>query len=230
VRAQVILCDSIIAQAADLSRWVAWLVDRFAAFGGSLGQEATNLRGYKQLIDRDAAFLQQQAGAAAARLQAGREELFTRLGKVRDAVYALAWDVDLGYTNYYGGWPHSRIALIEQELAAAGSAKLRFESARLLHGLTGEVGGVYDVASALLDNALELIATEIPGYEDQDSAQVWGTHEVVGARAELAGLAQLAAQWAGEQPADEEDEATTDAAAHAAFGVPYLSFQQFAGR
>lgn len=230
VRAQVMLCDSIIAQATDLSRWVAWLADRFAAFGGSLGEEATNLRGYKQLIDRDAAFLQQQASAAAARLQAGREELFTRLGKVRDAVYTLAWDIDLGYTNYYGGWPHSRIAVIEQELAAAGSAKLRFESSRLLHGLTGEVGGVYDVASALLDNALELIATEIPGYEDQDSAQVWGTHEVVGASAELAGLAQLAAQWASEQPADDEDEATTDAAANAAFGVPYQSFQQFAGQ
>jgi hypothetical protein len=230
VRSQLVLVAPIVSQAAELSRWSGWLAGRFAAVGGTLGAEATNLQGYQQMIDRDSAYLAQQAGAAQARLQAKPEELFTRLGKVRDAVYTLAWDVDLGYQNYYGGWPHTRIGDVEQSLQSAGSAQLCFTASRVLHRLVSDVSGVYDVASALLDNALDLLATEIPDYDGYDSAQTWGTHEVVGARGELAALSQVAVQWAGQPPAEAEDTATTDQAANSVLGMAYADFEQVAGQ
>jgi hypothetical protein len=221
----------LIAGATELGRWVGWLGGRFTACGGVLAQETANLQAYQQLIERDGGSLREQVTAARDQLAAGSDDvLFRRLGAVRDAVYSLAWNVDLAYQNYYGGWPHQRVGTAIQALEGAGPVQLRSAVSGMLTRLLAEVDSIYEAASSVLDVALTAITEEVPGYPGEDSAQVWGAHEMVGARAELAALSQQAGAWAGEQPAADEDEDTLDAAAQAAFGLSYQSLVQAAGQ
>ena len=69
--------------------------------------------------------------------------------------------------------------------------------------------------------AKELVDTRIPGYDQQDGAQPWASHEVVKARTELAALAQRVAQWTQAEPSGEEDHATIDQEAQTIFGIGY---------
>ena len=227
VKAQLQLASPLVAKAAELGRWLAWLAPRFTIFGGYLGEEADNLHGYRQLVDGDGAQLGQALQAAQGALGQGTGAVFAGLAALRNAVYALAWHVDLGYQNYYGGWPHQRLGAVAQAVSEAGSPRLCHEAGTVLAHLAGDVDQVYGVAAGLLDIALQVITAQVPGYDGQDSAQPWGTHEVVGARAELSAIAQTAAGLAGHE-ADEEDEASLEQACQASFGIPYLTFDQVA--
>ncbi len=219
----------LVAKATELSRWVSWLAQRFAVCGGQLAEEANNLRGYQQLLDRDGPYVNQQGIAVRNALTHEDGVLFEQLAGLRNAVYGLAWDVDLGYPNYYGGWPHHRLSVVGNAVNDAGSPTLCHEAGLVLGHLTEGLDSVYAMASALLDVALEVISTQIPGYEGEDSAEPWGTHEVTGARTELSGVAQLAAALAAHEPDDDEDQADLDQACRASFGIPYLNLNQLAG-
>lgn len=229
VRRQLVAAMPLLTAAPNLTGWAEWLAGRFSSFGGTLAEEAAGLNGYKQLVEGDATDVAEQLTAASEQLtRATDDELFATLAAVRAAVFRLAWDVDLGYPSNYGGWPHQRVAVVVQALMEAQSACLRYAGGLALYRLATDIDRVYDSAAALLDTALQVIAAQVPGYEVDDGAEAWSTHEVVGAKAQLGELTQLVAQWAGEQPAAEEDQATLDEAAYASFGIPYEHLQQLA--
>jgi hypothetical protein len=219
----------LVAKATELSRWVAWLSTRFAVVGGHLAQEAANLQGYQQLIDRDGAALADQLRQLRRGLAGSTTgAIHAKIAGVRNAVFTLAWNVDLGYTSYYGGWPHHSIGLAAQALNNAGSPQLCVEAGQILRRLAGDVESIYTMASGLLDIALQVITTPIPEYTGEDSAEAWGTHEVMGAQAELSGITQLVNGWPQEVE-DDEDQADLNHAAQAAFGVPYQNLSGVVG-
>jgi hypothetical protein len=225
VQAQAQLAAPLVAKASELGRWLGWLAPRFTIFGGYLGEESDNLHGYRQLVDGDGTRLAQVLPEVQESLGQGRDAMFAALAGLRSAVYALAWNVDLGCQNYYGGWPHQRLATVAQAVSEAGSAQLCHEAGTVLRHLAADVDQVYGVASGLLDVALQVVTAQVPGY--RDAIEVWGTHEVVGARAEVSALAQLAAGLAGHEPG-QEDQAHLEQACQASFGIPYLTFGQIA--
>jgi hypothetical protein len=229
VTAQLDLATPLVAKATELSRWVTWLAPRFGAFGGTLAEEVASLTGYQQLVDRDGAHLNAQIAAARGLLGAGPDEdLYAALAGVRDAVYTLAWDVDLGYAAYFGGWPHHRLGAVAQAVQESGSAHLSFEASGPVRRIATDTDSVYAVVVGLLDIALGVVDAEVPGYGGRDSAQSWGAPEVAGARTEVAALIQLGAQWAAQQPFDEADEAALEQATQASFGIAHESFRQIA--
>ena len=73
----------------------------------------------------------------------------------------------------------------------------------------------------VLDIAQELVHARIPGYDRQDGAQPWASHEVIKARAELGQIAQRVYQWAQAEPAGEQDSGTLDHEAQTVFGIGY---------
>src|SRR5262249_27602655 len=229
VEAQIHLATPLVDAAAELSRWVAWLAPRFSVFGGYLAAEANSLQGYQQLIDRDGPYLGQALGVLGRSLGLDTRAQFGRLAPMRNAVFGLAWDVDLGYPNYFGGWPHHRLDLVAQALPGTGSARLCHEAGAILAHLARDIGRVYGMASRLLDTAQAVITSPVSGYQGQDTAEPWDTHEVAGAQSELAELEQTLAGLADQQGGEGEEHVALDQAWEAALGAPDQHLQQVAG-
>jgi hypothetical protein len=217
--------------ATQLSQWAAWLAPRFTAAGGELAAEATTLGHYKALIDQDTAYLNRMYAEARQRMYNGTAlAIYTVLSMLRDGVYRLAWTVDLAFTSYYDGWPHQRVSVTTDTVASAGSAQVSRLAGVVLSRLARDIDSVYAAAEAVLDLAKEVLDTVPEGYELGDGVQPWGTHEVVGARAELAALGEFLAQWGAQEATAEDDVATRENAAAVGFGVNFDGLQELAAR
>jgi hypothetical protein len=143
-------------------------------------------------------------------------------------VYRLAWNVDLGFQTYYGGWPHEHLAHVVETIRQSESAEFRFAGGRAVYALATDLQNMYDSAVAVLDAAKAMLDEKVPGYEIDDGYQPWDTHEVVGAKTALASILSAASSWAGEQPPESEDHSAADQAAMSAFGLGYHDLLQIA--
>lgn len=221
VRAQLRLAWPLLQSGPAYSAAVDWLGQRFSGYGGALADVAASVRAYKQLIDGDVEYVGQQMQVLAEHAGGSDDAaLYALLSTTRGAVYRLAWNVDLGFQSYFGGWPHEQLWRVAQTIEAAGSGQLRFAAGRALYGLATDVQSVYEQAVGLLDTTKRVVDARIHGYAIDDGAVPWDTHQVVQARTELSGLIALAAEWAGQEPAAEADGSTADEAAVTAFGMP----------
>jgi hypothetical protein len=231
VQQQLQMALPIAEQTPSLIGWVDYLAQRFTAFGGTLAEEAANLHGYKALLEADGGYLGEQLSALAGQGGGTDDALYGALAMLRNAVYRVAWNIDLSYQNYYGGWPHQRISYIVAELNSSGSPRLCYDGARALYHLLGSLDSVYDTAMLILDAALRVVVTRPPGYNYEDGAEVWSTHEMMRAKAELSGLTPIVAAWCAQAPNEEEheDESSLDQASYQVFGMPYQTLLQLAG-
>src|SRR5205814_6301463 len=117
-----------------------------------------SLQGYKALVDGDAAYLGAQMATLADHVARSDDAtLFALLSTMRGAVYRLAWNVDLAYPNYYGGWPHQRLWDVVQAISGSGSTQQRYAGGRALYGLLADIETMYDGASGLLDVAKQVV-------------------------------------------------------------------------
>jgi hypothetical protein len=227
IQRQVQLASPLLQLAPSYAGWADWVATRFADFGGSLGDRSGAVSGYKALIEGDCGYLAQQLQPLAEHLHGSDDAtLFALLSTFRAAVYRLAWNVDLGFQTYFGGWPHESLWAVVQTIDASGSAKLRYAGGRAVYGLAGDVQRLYEGATGLLDVAKQVVDAQVPGYHIDDGAVPWSTHQVVLAKDEMAGLGDLAAGWASEEPAEDEDDPAAEDAAQNAFGMPYDSLLQ----
>jgi hypothetical protein len=230
VQRQVQLAGPLLQLTPGYLGWVDYAAQRFAHFGGALSERAGGLHQYKALIEGDAGYLAQQIQVLAEHLHGSDDAtLFALLSTFRAAVYRLAWNVDLGFQSYFGGWPHDPFWGLVSAIEGADSAKLRYAAGRALFGLVGDVKTLYDSAAGLLDVTKQIVDAQVPGYQIDDGAVPWGTHQVVLAKDEVSGLADTFAAWAGQEPqAEDEDETAADQAAQYTFGMPYESLLQLA--
>lgn len=227
VSQQVRLAYPLLTLTPHYTGYVDYIAQRFAAFGGPIGEVANSIYGYKGLVEGDAAYVAQQAQVVSERL-AGSDDasLYALLSTLRAAVYRLAWNIDLGFQTYYNGWPHEHLPHIVETIRQSESPQLRFAGGRALHALTNDLQNLYDTAAGVLDAAKEMLDEQVPSYTIEDGVVPWGTHEVVGAKNALGGIASVTSSWAGEQPAEEADASTADEAAMSAFGMGYHDLLQ----
>jgi len=229
VQQQVRLAFPLLDNAPNYVSQVDYVAGRFAGFGGELASVAESLRAYKGMVEADAAYVGQQVQTVAAHFTGSDDAaLFALLSTMRAAVYRLAWNVDLGFQSYYGGWPHQHLWRVAQNIDSSGSAHLRFAGGRAIYVLTNDLLRLYDGAAALLDITKKVIDHQVPGYQIDDGAVPWGTHQVVLAKDEMSGLSGLTAAWASDPPGDHDDPNATqpDEETMRAFGMAYQDLLQ----
>jgi hypothetical protein len=227
---QVAVCEQVAPLASEVANTANQLGHKYAALGGVFAAEAECLYAYRQVVSDAARALQVQA--AKSKSQSGAittAGIFDGLRDLRYTAYVLAWQLDLGYRTDAGTWPHDRIQRVLDQVAASQCLGLYDAASQALGALCQATWDLYDRAREVLDALKKLIDSPTRGYDGQDGAVPWGTHEVMAAMAAVGALYGQAMQYAGQPSTDDDDEAARDQAARDSFGVGYADLQAALG-
>lgn len=212
---------AVSANAHNLTSTVSWLEDDWNRRGGSFADITRSLAGYRELVDQytdgfDA------TRSASGDVYSGGDPVAAQdaIRQLRDAVYALAWVIDVAPLAQLGGWPGDHLGYLVTTAAATGSDDLlRVARTGMLSALT-DLRTVYSRAVTFLDDARRFVLAVPEGYAGGDSAEPWGTHEVVGADQQLGEWLAAVQAWpeltgSRAEPVDQ----SVDDAAQQVFGM-----------
>jgi hypothetical protein len=203
--AQINLVARFVRPAAGYAEYCADIGGRLEQLGGEVGRVGETMRAYATLVAGNAEQLDAVRQAANAARVDRNADLQEPIRQLRDAVYTLAWNIDLAYQNYWGGWPHDQLQLALAPIADGPENYLRYVAARTLRQPVAHLPELCRRASEVLDGCRAVVEAKIAGYRGGDSAQLWGAHEVAREAERAQALCTWLDTWSAERGERPED-------------------------
>ena len=210
---------------ATKCRWVGRLMQQwggvFAGDGGLILSYAESVQQYSDTLRGVQRRAQDACRTPGANLNGALVEL-------RNAVYGLAWTIDLAFQSNFGDWPQRRVGYLIDQVEGCGNERVQSAARAPLRSLLYYIADMYPDGVQALDTALAVISDEPEGYRGGDQAEAWGTHEIIGAQAEAV-AAMDRVYWPPAPGGYQEPDAEADQVAEGIFGMGLDLLTRLAG-
>lgn len=170
---------------ATKCRWLGGLLQQwggvFAETGGQIAAYADAVVQYcdaYRAVQDSCRSLRQTPGA----------DYAAAIVEFRNAVYGVAWTIDLAFQSSYGDWPHRRLSQLITQVEESDNARVQAVARAPLRTALHYICEMYPLGARALDTAQAVVNQRPAGYPGGDAAEPWGTHEIVGAQAEAAAV------------------------------------------
>ena len=227
LRGQMDLGHNLWPEAPNYATKVRWLGGLLQQWGGHFAETGGLVSAYAEAVEQYCQAYRGVGDYCRELRQTPGADYAAGIVEYRNAVYGVAWTIDLAFQASYGDWPHRRLGYMITQVEESGNERVQGAARGPLRTALYYICEMYAVGAQALNTAQMVVNQVPPGYQGGDSAEPWGTHEIVGAHAEAADTMERAHWPAGDERG--EPDATADEIAESIFGMDISMLYRLAG-